>query len=266
MLYQSSHSQSFPRKRGRKKKNEKENPNQDIPLGSFITLKYENETKGVDLKKKKTEGSKKWFRNSLTVIIVLEKRINFKVYKNGTFQMTGCLNKKHAEACVLSVWSHIKDSEEGTIFTTTRGTGLEFIIIPAMRNIDFDLGFCVDREKLARFMSTQTDFHCLLETSFGYTGVNIKIPLEYNIQEMEVQKIHGTGESETVSYQEYLSLLPTKDKTSKLKKQRFNTFLVFHSGKTILSGLKKSTMRQTYYEFQEIIKREQDNIKEHLEI
>ena len=173
------------------------------------------------------------------------------------------MNKKHAETCVTSIWSHIKHAKDD-VFTITRGSDLEFIIIPAMRNIDFDLGFCVDREKLARFMSTQTDFHCLLETSFGYTGVNIKIPLEYDIDSMMVKKIHGSGKNEMVSYKEYLSLLTDKERNSKLSKNRYNTFLVFHSGKTILSGLKKSTMRETYYQFLEIIKKRQPEIEERL--
>ena len=46
-----------------------------------------------------------------------------------------------------------------------------------MRNIDFGLNFYVDREKLDEYFNTCTDYHSLLETSFGYTGVNIKIPI-----------------------------------------------------------------------------------------
>ena len=253
-----------PKKRGRKKKIDTPDPNKDIPRGSVITLQYEKNIKGVNLKKKKKDGEAKWFRNSLTVVIVLDKHINFKVYKNGTFQMTGCMNKKHAEMCVTSIWSHIKDMQND-VYEFSRGDDLEFLIIPAMRNIDFDLGFCVDREKLAHFMSTQTDFHCLLETSFGYTGVNIKIPLEYDIMNMMVKKVHGSGKTEMVPYTEYLSVLPQKDRNAKIKKDRHNTFLVFHSGKTILSGLKKATTRKPYYDFLEIVKKKRDLIEERLD-
>jgi TATA-box binding protein (TBP) (component of TFIID and TFIIIB) len=253
-----------PKKRGRKKKTDKLDPNLDIPEGSVITLKYEKEIRGVDLKKKKKDVDPKWFRNSLTIVIILDKHINFKVYKNGTFQMTGCMNKKHAELCVTSIWKHIKGMS-GDVYEITRSDDLEFLIIPAMRNIDFDLGFCVDREKLALFMSTQTDFHCLLETSFGYTGVNIKIPLDFDIQTMMVKKVYGSGKTEMVPYTEYLDLLTPKEKAAKINKDRYNTFLVFHSGKTILSGLKKSTTRQTYYEFLEIVKKRMSLIQEQLD-
>ena len=39
-----------PKKRGRKKKNASEDPNVDIKSGSIITMKFENNLKGVDLK------------------------------------------------------------------------------------------------------------------------------------------------------------------------------------------------------------------------
>lgn len=56
-----------------------------------------------------------------------------------------------------------------------------------MRNIDFSVGFIIDREKLNKYMVTQKDFHCLLETSFGYTGVNIKVPLQQDIRTMKIK-------------------------------------------------------------------------------
>jgi adenylate kinase family enzyme len=37
-------------------------------------------------------------------------------------------------------------------------------------------------------------------------------------------------------------------------KKRFNTFLVFHSGKIIMSGICLESMKNTYYEFINIIK------------
>lgn len=257
-----------PKKRGRKKKSDTEDPNKDIPEESIITVQYEKKIRGVELKQKKER--KKWFRNCLTLVIVLDKNINFKVYKNGTFQMTGCLNKSHSERCVMTIWRHMMDycsgkEDHSEMYSFVRGDELEVLIVPAMRNIDFSLGFCIDREKLAMYMSTQTDFHCLLETSFGYTGVNIKIPVDYDIRSMMIKKVFGSGKpSEMVPYQEYLDLLDTKNRNAKLKKIRHNTFLVFHSGMTILSGLKKSTMRDTYYEFLSIIKKRRSIIEEKL--
>ena len=55
------------------------------------------------------------------------------------------------------------------------------------------------------------------------------------------------------SYKEYLDTLSDSDRESKLKYVRYNTFLVFHSGKIIQSGLSADFMRDDFYEFCDII-------------
>jgi len=259
-----------PKRRGRKKKVEKVDPNIGILPGSIITLKFEDQLRGVDLKKKKAQIRKKrdkWFRNSFTVVIIMEdKAINFKVCQNGMFQITGCKTDEHAENCVKYIWEYIKDATD--LYTFSRGDNLETLLIPAMRNIDFGLGFLVDREKLAMYMSVQTEFHSLLETSFGYTGVNIKIPVSEDISTLEVKKItyEDGWKEKIVSYTDYLSLLPEKDRLKKLNKERYNTFLVFHSGKIIMSSINSKFARDTYYYFLEIIRTCYDKIEERLDV
>jgi TATA-box binding protein (TBP) (component of TFIID and TFIIIB) len=255
----------IPKRRGRKKKEgENINPNKHINPGSIITLKYKDSIRGVSLKKKKA-SDKKWFRNSFTVVIVLDKHINFKVCRNGTFQMTGCKTIDHALQCVQYIWKYIKDQKH--IYNFSRNNKLEVLFAPAMRNIDFSLGFKVDREKLAQYMAT-TDFPCLLEISFGYTGVNIKIPLEKDITELEVTKMTDVKEgynTEIVDYKNYLDLLSDKDRRNKMSKIRYNTFLVFHSGKVIMSGINEEFMRDVYYDFLKIIRSSFDKIEERLD-
>lgn len=256
-----------PKKRGRKKKCEQIEHNKSIKPGSIITVKYENEIRGVELKPKKTKTGKKkkWFRNSITVIIILDKPINFKVCRNGTFQMTGCKSHDHADKCVKYIWEYIKNCSD--IYSFTRGTTLESIFIPSMRNIDFSLGFIVDREKLNQYMCTQKEFHCLLETSFGYTGVNIKVPLLKDIKTMQVKKIiekNGEWQEVWTTYKEYLDILSPKERETKLQSERHNTFLVFHSGKVIMSGLTADFMREVYYYFLSIIRASFNKIEERL--
>jgi TATA-box binding protein (TBP) (component of TFIID and TFIIIB) len=262
-----------PKRRGRKKKVVVVDPNKNITDGSIITLKHIEKLRGVDLKKKQTDKKKKkkkWFRNSFTTVMFLDKLINFKICKNGTFQMTGCKSVSHAHKCVKYIWEYIKN-EEDNIYTYSRGDSLEALFIPAMRNIDFSVGFFVDREKLARYMSTQKDFHCLLETSFGYTGVNIKLPIYKEITELVITKMTYTKDREYIEtvnapYQEYLDYLPIKERDSKIKADRYNTFLVFHSGKLIMSGIHADFMRDTYYYFLRIIRKCYDEIEERLDV
>jgi TATA-box binding protein (TBP) (component of TFIID and TFIIIB) len=289
-----------PKRRGRKKKNEPVDPNKDMLSGSIITLEYLNQIRGVDLKKKtkKKKENKKargsYFRNSVTVVMIIDdKKINFKVSRNGKFQMTGCKRDDHAEECVKWFWKYIKDSKgiykfigqspEDTDSDTdsdsdTDGDSdnesdeiheLKAIFIPAMRNIDFGLDFFVDREQLDEYFNLRTDYHSLLETSFGYTGVNIKIPITKSILELQLKQITYDGtkwiEPSLVPYRDYLDMLPSKDVDKKLKKQRYNTFLVFHSGKVIMSGMEATFMKDVYYEFLDIIRECYDIIEERLE-
>ena len=146
---------------------------------------------------------------------------------------------------------------------------LEAMFIPAMRNIDFSLGFNVDREKLSRYMSTQTEFHSLLETSFGYTGVNIKIPIVLDIRSMKIKKLsfkdNNWFESMT-TYDEYMQYISEKEQHKKMNKDRFNTFLVFHSGRVILSSINAEYSKESYYYFLKIIRTCYDVIEERLDI
>ena len=274
----------IPKKRGRKKKIGNSENNIIVESGSIVTMKYENKIRGVELKQKKSQNSKKkkskWFRNSFTIVMIIDnKPINFKICQNGVFQITGCKIDEHAEKCIKYIWLYIKHLQN-IIYSLTEGDNFEALFIPAMRNIDFSVGFVVDREKLSRYMSIQTEFHSLLETSFGYTGVNIKIPITYDISKMEIKKIIYTNnnfdkddsldvnlywkEIDTY-YQEYLDKLPEKEKNKKLKKERYNTFLIFHSGKTIMSSINAAFARESYYYFIKIIKTSFDLIEERLD-
>jgi len=260
----------IPKKRGRKKKNSSTTTSLDIETGSIVTMKFENQFKGVDLKQKKSykKKSTKYFRNSFTIVIILDnKAINFKVCSNGMMQLTGCKLDKHAEDCIKYLWGYIKDEKD--IYSFTRGETLEILLIPAMRNIDFSIGFIVDREKLSKYMSTQTKFHSILETSFGYTGVNIKIPFERDITTMEIKKIKFEKNEwieEKTYYSEYLTHLTEKEQKKKLNKERYTTFLVFHSGKIILSSTCADFARKSYYYFLDIIRESKDEIEEKLDI
>lgn len=259
-----------PKKRGRKKKVVQEDPNQDILPGSIISLSCEEETRGVVLKKKKKRengsDSTQYFRNAMSVVIILDKKINFKICKNGTFQLTGCKSRTHADQCVETIWDLIR--EEKDIYEYRYGTEFCVIYVPSMRNIDFPLGFTVDREKLKMYMYSEHNTHCILEPSFGYTGVNIKFSLKENILDMHLTKKtykNGHWKTSLVKYRDYIETLTPKDAKAKLAKKRYLTFLVFHSGKVIMSGVTAEYKKPVYYEFLDIIKQGYDQIEERLD-
>jgi TATA-box binding protein (TBP) (component of TFIID and TFIIIB) len=253
-----------PKKRGRKKKVEQETKTVELNDGSIISLEFEGKIKGVRIKAKK---QKKFFRNSLTVVMfIINKFINFKVCRNGTFQLTGCKTEEHAENCIKYIWKYMKNHQE--LYTIENDEKPYFLVIPSMRNIDFSLGFLVDREKLNQHMiSKQDNLHCLLETSFGYTGLNIKIPLQEDITQLQIKKLvfkEGEWVENYTIYKEFLDYLPEKERKKK-EYDRYNTFLVFQSGKVIHSGISNEYMKKSYYDFLDIINSCYENIEEKLD-
>lgn len=236
----------------------------DPMIGAVEVMYYQNDYRGMvyaDFKSKK----KRSFRNAINVISKVEdgKKINFKLSKNGKFQITGV--KKIDQAILVikkfieNIFLHcldcvdIKDDHIKVIFQTV------------MTNIDFRLGFPVDRQKLDEMMNKNTPFHSLLETSFGYTGVNIKFPVDidwWNIplpfMSCDLHKIgHWVQAEQKLS--EFLQVTDTF-----YKKKKYNTFLVFHSGSVIMSGMMIETMRPHFNIFYSIMKSWQDKIEEKL--
>ena len=257
-----------PKKRGRKRKEEKVDVNKNILPGSIITLKLGSNMRGVDLKPKKVSKNKTHWRNSMTVVMAIDvnKMINFKISKNGKFQLTGCKDDKHAEECIKYIWGYIFSLPNDGLYKIF-GNELKIVFLTVMTNIDFNLGFMINRENLDEYINTKTSYNSLLETSFGYTGVNIKIPLK-NQDDILLPTLYREGnqwKTGGMNYSEYLSNLENKEKEKIDKKQRYNTFLVFHSGNVIFSSMNKKFMEPIYNEFLNIIKNCRGKIEEKLD-
>ena len=241
----------------------------NIENGSIVTLKYQGEIRGVDLKnKKKTRSSSKYFRNAVTVVMKIltedkkDKFINFKISHNGKFQMTGCKSTSHAEMCIKYIWKYINESE-----ICKEQSNFKVIFRTVMTNIDFNLGFTVNRENLDKHINTKTQYNSLLETSFGYTGVNIKIPFNDAITS-ELYTIEWEKDQWNdymTPFSKYLDIIPLKDKDKEMSKQRYKTFLVFQSGNVIMSGLNKEYMKKYYDIFFKIVNDCSDKIIEKLD-
>ena len=246
------------KRRGRKKKIVQEDPNKDISEGSIIRLQYMQEYQGVLLRENTGQG---YFRNSITIDIIADnKRLNFKVSRNGKFQITGCKSDTHAEKAILQFFSYIYPHRD--VYELKDVNYLKVYFDPVMYNIDFSLGFLVNRENLDIYINTKTDFTSLLETTFGYTGVNIKIPVSTEYSKLKIKCKEYINDDVQVSYIPYDVFLenhmpPTKERTIK-----YNTFLVFQSGKVIMSGKDIVFMENTYYEFLDVIKKCTPLIKE----
>jgi TATA-box binding protein (TBP) (component of TFIID and TFIIIB) len=237
------------KRRGRKKKIQEEDPNKNITEGSIIRIKYMNDHHGVVLKAKPSTG---YFRNSMTVdMIIDDKRLNFKVTRNGKFQITGCKNDSQAEKAVTFFWQYIQPFNH--VYELRDDDHLRVYYDPVMYNIDFSLGFQVNRENLDIFINMQTPYTSLLETTFGYTGVNIKLPVTTPFKNLKIKcKEYKAGGATKTSYIGYDSFLE-KHMPGESIETKYNTFLVFQSGKIIMSGKAAVLMESAYYEFLNVI-------------
>jgi hypothetical protein len=66
----------------------------------------------------------------------------------------------------------------------------------------------------------------------------------------------------SITHQDYFNSLSKKDQKKELAKERFNTFLVFHSGNVILSAKHYYYMKDVYDQFIQIITSCRDIIEE----
>lgn len=236
-----------------------------VKEGEIIFAQYKHEYKGTPLKKIK----EKYFLNSVTMIMKIDtKFINIKVSNKGKLQITGCNQTDYAVTILKKIWALICDSKfEGLIWKWNEENDKIFKakIIPVMCNINFSIGFHINREILNHLINTETKYVSILETSDGYVGVNIKVSSkEETIEEILVDEfIYKEKEwtRRSTSLKDYIETLSVKEQRKKVAKCYVNTFLVFYSGKVIMSGgISYKNRKKAYKEFMSIIKNYKTNI------
>ena len=252
------------KKRGRKKKNFVEHIQNTVADGSIISVKYQGNIRGVELKKRKK--SSKYFRNAVTIIIsVRNKLINLKISSNGKFQVTGCKDFDYCKDAIKYLFNIILENKD--IYLSECGEKIKIIFNNVMTNKDFSVGFSVNRENLDKIINTDTKYNSLLETSFGYTGVNLKMKLEtkldrnFNCLELDINS--GEYNQYIINYQDYLKLLTEKELV-KENKDRHITFLIFQSGNVIMSGMNEVFMEKYYNIFFDIIDKNRSTLVDQL--
>lgn len=233
---------------------------ENIPDGTFVFIQYKNNYKGTLFKK----VSGKYFLNSVTVIMkTRNKFINLKVSNKGKIQITGCNHTEYAIDVLKHFWKHIyptklwKFQGDHTYFQAS--------IIPVMCNINFAIDFQINRETLNTIVNTQTQHISILEPSDGYVGVNIKIAVKEESLEQILLDQYSFIEDEwkvsKVRFMNYIESLSVKEQKKKMAKCYVNTFLVFYSGKVIMSGGISAINRKKAYElFIDIIQKYKQTI------
>lgn len=263
----------FKKQRGRRKKESEKNIEEKKYLstlliqpikGDIVGLYYQNHQRGLP---QYLKYNKKYFRNALNIIMMLSdtKKVNFKLSKNGKIQMTGCKEDDDAKECLMLFFEKLFQQCPNAI----TGANVPLIIhyYTVMTNIDFNMGFKINRQKLNVMINKTTEFNSLLETSFGYTGVNIKIPM-YLDKEILIDKLimspsnNYSWEAIKVTFYSFLDEMNDTFRTQEMNKKRYNTFLVFHSGNVIMSGMRIDKMMDLQNSFFNLLQTHRQEIEE----
>jgi hypothetical protein len=224
------------------------------PEGSIVFAQYKNTFKGTPFKK----ISKKHFLNSVTIIMnVGVKYVNIKVSNKGKLQITGCNKTIHPVCIIQHFWSTIV--KESSWEFQPGETCFKASVIPVMSNINFSIDFQINRESLNNIINTKTEHISILETSDGYVGVNIKIhKKKESLDDVLVDQysyINDRWELSKTKVMDYIQTLSTKEQKKKISKCYINTFLVFYSGKVIMSGgISTINRKSAYEEFMSILR------------
>jgi hypothetical protein len=237
-------------------------PEEKVENGDIVFTHYCGREKGTSFKK----GSTRKMRNCMTLIMVhWPKYYNVNISEKGNFQLTGCTSQEPVEFILTNIWNRLQGiplslknaAAEARCYITCR-----------MCNIVFKLPFCVNRKRLNETIKMWTSHISIYEPSVSYVGVNIKIESQVEkIEQVVVTKMIFSAEAPArvvrVPFSEYLDTLSAKEQIKKKSKSYKNSFLVFYSGTTIMSGKISHANRQdSYIRFCESVFLHQDLFKE----
>jgi hypothetical protein len=233
--------------------------------GEIVFSEYLGAVKGQPFRKPKD----KQMRNCATIIMKIDsgngaqvKFYNIKISRKGNFQITGCTSKLPVILILEKIWELLMRLP-GTWSFQKQFDSNNFIcyLCCQMHNVRFLLPHKIDLRKLNNsvksFLGETTiddlvEYSSIYEPSIGYGGVNIKIKSDkQQIKDVEITKaefVEGRFHFSEVMFGEYAKYLPKKDKDKKLNKISQNSFLVFHSGKAIMSGTFSAENRRDSYE------------------
>ena len=202
--------------------------------GDIIYAQHGDVSKGV----KKTFKRKQKL-NVLTIITKYQGKLyNVKIPNSGKIQFTGC---RGTDVVIFVMKLIIQLLKKHGLFQND-GEVLCYSVC-VMSNLNITIPYRVDRNKIHNFINQKTEHISIFEISVGYVGVNIKILS--NVESREEATIDkfifgsdGVHSATKVRYREFLDDYENiyKKPIKKSKKEMYNSFLVFESGMTIMSG------------------------------
>ena len=123
-----------------------------------------------------------------------------------------------------------------------------------MRNVNFNLGFFVDREKLGKYILESKSGYKISPVIGGFIGMRFIIELE-SIDDMPVYKFkindEGLIEEEPILYEKF---------NNKNAKKKIN-IVIFQTGRVLISGIHEKYQNPVIEWFLKLIEEVKDDIK-----
>lgn len=210
-----------------------------------------------------------YFLNQITMILSLGHiLLNIMMFKDN-LKIAGCKSLDDAKEAVLCLWQEFISVTPNSFSFMPTYDHPSFTFDIVMRNVDFPIGFPIERKILNEIMNDPKYSEHIFMSQYentGITNVNIKMySLPKDIppfDRMVIPKLKGSKSKrygdpylDTTTIQRYGG---AKDKN----KKAYITFIVFSSSETILSGKYEECMRDSYNFFMEIIAKNRVELSE----
>lgn len=251
-------------------------------LGTHVTIKelnlYPPDTKKILFKcsncdryiEFKNLGKIVPFLNQLTIVMSLEGiMVNIMLF-NSKFKIAG--NKTFADAVqtTMLLWEDytMPNRKLWSIYDSTMDA--KFLFSTVMFNVDFSMGFSIDKIKLNTFMQNERASGKIYISQYeptSTTHVNIKIvsdkPDEFSFYVLVYKNTLSTTKVKHKPYFETLKHNPYDVK--KPKEDKYTTFIVFSSSQIILTGRYLVNMKRDYEFVVNLINANRDKVSEVVE-
>lgn len=179
-----------------------------------------------------------------------------------SLKLVGCKTDPEIYTVIKVLWNHINTIE---CYSLIDNFPPRFIIDPVMTNLDFQLGFKVNRIELNNVLNEPRYSSVIFTSSFEPTShTNVKIRMKkYQPEGWEYNCIMFPFPEEFNKYEmAKVSDNPYQDPRNKKKCSKFHTFLVPRSSKVIISGKYLPLLEEHYNYFIKIVDENREKIEE----
>lgn len=167
-----------------------------------------------------------------------DKTISLKICKNGSFQFTGCITVDYAYVAIKYVLLLLRElyNQPPCII----------IIYEVMSNFRVDLHHKIKQHQLLNFFQTNpSKFLCFRSTSCA--ALNCKYLL--NNEDVIHRQVYTYDEEGFISHKPLSDCVSQKQICRDSAKEYYITFLIFESGKLIVSGINENLIKKIYIDF-----------------